>query len=145
MFTKEQITEAKKCKTVEELIAHSKEAGHELKEEKAKALFAQMHPNNSEVSDDELENVSGGCNEETPWQCREYRHLEGKNFNASDCTTCSRYVLHRLKLHAIFEWGCDDNSDEIWDDYDTVYENSPDITNYDSNYWYHYFVNHNWA
>lgn len=54
MLTKEQITKEKKFQSAEELLAYAKETGHGLTEEKAKALFAQLHPNNSEVSDDEL-------------------------------------------------------------------------------------------
>lgn len=145
MFTNEQITEAKKCNTVDELIAYAKKAGHELKDEKANALFAQMHPSNGEVADDELENVSGGCNEETPWQCPSYSHMDGRANNANDCTTCNSYVLHQMKGKAVFEWGCRHNEDEIWDDYRIVLENAPDITNYDNHYWYHYFVDHGWA
>lgn len=97
MLTKEQITKEKKFQSAEELLAYAKETGHGLTEEKAKALFAQLHPNNREVSDDELENVSGGCNEETPWQCPDYCHLEGKSYNPSDCTTCSEYILRQYR------------------------------------------------
>ncbi len=67
MYTEEQIKKAKEFKTVEEMLAGAKENGISLTEEKAKELFVQLHPTNSEVSDDELENVSGGaCNSEVP-------------------------------------------------------------------------------
>lgn len=44
-------------------------------------------------------NVAGaGCNEENPWQCSDYDHLEGKPYNANDCTTCNQYILRQAKL-----------------------------------------------
>ena len=60
MMNEEMITKAKEAKSVEELIALAKENGVELDEESAKAYFEQLHPKTGEVSDDELENVSGG-------------------------------------------------------------------------------------
>ena len=56
-FTPEQFA---KAKSVEELIALAKENGLELAEEEAKKYFAELHKE-GELSDDELNNVSGGC------------------------------------------------------------------------------------
>ena len=60
-FTPELIEKAKSAKTPEELLALAKENGVELTEESAKAYFEQLNPKTGEVSDDELNNVAGGC------------------------------------------------------------------------------------
>lgn len=59
-FTKEQLTKAKQAKSVEELLTLAKENGMELTEEEAAKHFAEWHKE-GELSDDELNNVSGGC------------------------------------------------------------------------------------
>ena len=58
-LTPELIAKAKAAKSAEELLALAKENGLELTEEEAKTCFEQLHAN-AEVSDDELEAVSGG-------------------------------------------------------------------------------------
>ena len=50
----------KVIKTPEELIALAKENGTEMTEESAEAYYNLLHPQNGEVSDDELDNVAGG-------------------------------------------------------------------------------------
>ena len=63
-FTLEQLTKAKAAKNAEELLALAKENGMELTEEEAAKYFADLHKE-GELSDDELDNVSGGgCGEE---------------------------------------------------------------------------------
>lgn len=56
----ELIEKAKQAKSAEELLAIAKENGIEATEEEAKQYFAQMHPITGELSDNELDNVSGG-------------------------------------------------------------------------------------
>ena len=58
-LTPELIAKAKAAKNTEELLELAKENGVELSEEEAKTCFEQLHAN-VEVSDDELEAVSGG-------------------------------------------------------------------------------------
>ena len=58
-LTPELIAKAKAATSAEELLKLAKENGVELSEEEAKTCFEQLHAN-SEVSDDELEAVSGG-------------------------------------------------------------------------------------
>ena len=58
-LTPELIAKAKAATSAEELLALAKENGVELSEEEAKTCFEQLHAN-AEVSDDELEAVSGG-------------------------------------------------------------------------------------
>lgn len=59
-MTHEMIEKAKQAKTTEELLVLAKENGMEMTEEEAKAYFEQLHPTTGELSDDELDNVSGG-------------------------------------------------------------------------------------
>lgn len=60
-LNKELLAKAKEAKTPEELLALAKENGAELTEESAKAYFDRLHPQTGELSDSELDNVSGGC------------------------------------------------------------------------------------
>ena len=59
-LTKELVAKAKEAKTPEELMALAKENGVELTEESAAAYFDRLHPQTGELSDSELDNVSGG-------------------------------------------------------------------------------------
>ena len=59
-LNKELLAKAKNAKTPEELIALAKENGTEMTEESAEAYCNLLHPQNGEVSDDELDNVAGG-------------------------------------------------------------------------------------
>ena len=59
-LTPELIEKAKTAKSPEELIALAKENGTEMTEERAKKCFEHLHSEGSELSDDELDNVSGG-------------------------------------------------------------------------------------
>ena len=59
MTNEEMLLKAKEAKSAEELLAIAKENGLELTEESAKAYYEQLHKT-GEVSDDELDNVSGG-------------------------------------------------------------------------------------
>ena len=60
-MSKELITKAKEAKNPEELMALAKENGIELTEESAAAYFDRLNPKAGELSDSELDNVSGGC------------------------------------------------------------------------------------
>ena len=60
-LTKELVAKAKEAKTSEGLMALAKENGIGLTEEEAKAYFDRLHPQTGELSDSELDNVSGGC------------------------------------------------------------------------------------
>ena len=59
-FNQELLEKAKQTKSAEELLALAKENGVEMNEEQANAYFAQLHKASGEISDDELNNVSGG-------------------------------------------------------------------------------------
>ena len=59
-LNKELLAKAKEAKTPEELLTLAKENGMELTEAEAKTYFDLLHPQTGELSDDELDNVSGG-------------------------------------------------------------------------------------
>ncbi len=58
---KELLAKAKQAKTPEELMALAQENGMEMTEETAKTLFAKLNRKSGEISDEELDNVSGGA------------------------------------------------------------------------------------
>ena len=60
-LTKELVAKAKEAKTSEELMALAKESGIDMTEESAALAFEQLNSKTSELSDSELDNVSGGC------------------------------------------------------------------------------------
>ncbi len=59
-FTAEQIRTAKKAKTAEELMEFAKENGMKLTEDEARSFISRWHRTGA-LSDEELNNVSGGC------------------------------------------------------------------------------------
>ena len=75
MKNTELIEKAKQTKSLEELIAAAKQAGIELTDEKAKEVFEKTHPKTGALSDDELDDVAGGCDTEESintvfkWEC----------------------------------------------------------------------------
>ena len=64
-ISKELIEKAKTAKSAEELLEMAKAENIELTEEEAAQAFAKMNKN-GELSDEELDNVSGGCKGRTP-------------------------------------------------------------------------------
>ena len=59
-ISKELLKEAKTAKTAEELLAMAKAEKIELTEEEAAKAFEELNKN-GELSDEELDNVAGGC------------------------------------------------------------------------------------
>lgn len=68
-LTKELIEKAKTAKTAEELLEMAKSENIELTEEQAAKALTQLNKN-GELSDEELDNVAGGCDEfkQTKWK-----------------------------------------------------------------------------
>lgn len=64
-ISKELLEKAKQAKTAEELLAMAKAENIELTEEKAAKAYAELHKA-GELSDEELDNVTGGCGGRTP-------------------------------------------------------------------------------
>ena len=69
-ITPELIEQAKRAESVESLLALAKENGIVLTAERAGKLFSEWHTT-KELSDDELDNVAGGCgdDDDTPRAC----------------------------------------------------------------------------
>ena len=65
-ISKELFEKAKQAKTAEELLAMAKAENIELSAEQAAKAFAELNKT-GEVSDEELDNVSGGCGDEIQW------------------------------------------------------------------------------
>ena len=64
-LTKEQVTKAMTCKTVEELMELAKSEGVEMTREEADAYMAEME--DIELDSESLKNVAGGyCHRTTP-------------------------------------------------------------------------------
>ena len=95
-LSEELIAKAKGTKTPEELAALAKESSIDLTEEEAKAYFEQLHPKTGELSDEELDNVSGGacygrddCLMTTiAYGCRYYEPATTKNGVNGTCGAC---------------------------------------------------------
>ena len=60
-MNKELLAKAKEMKTPDELMSLAKENGIELTEESATSYFDRLNPKTGELSDGELDNISGGC------------------------------------------------------------------------------------
>ena len=67
-ITPELIEQAKKAESVTALLALAKENGIDLTAERAEKLFSEWHTT-KELSDDELNSVSGGCGSSEPIAC----------------------------------------------------------------------------
>ena len=59
-YSKELIEKAKTAKSAEELLAMAKAENIELSAEEAEKAFAELNKT-GELSDEELNNVAGGC------------------------------------------------------------------------------------
>lgn len=83
----ELIENAKKCSSVEELLAIAEKNGMKLTEEEAKAYFDRLHLQTGELSDNELDNVSGGCGGGTKIAARRTVTAVGRRLNWR-CPAC---------------------------------------------------------
>ena len=96
-LTPELLEKAKAAKTPEELLTFAKENGAQLTAEEANTYFAKLNKN-GEISDDELDSVSGGgCRAKdgrlvvtTTYWCRFFIEKErGISQICSHCKFCS--------------------------------------------------------
>ena len=65
-ISKELLEKAKTAKSAEELLAMAKAENIEMTAEEANKVYAELHKT-GELSDEELDNVSGGCGDEIQW------------------------------------------------------------------------------
>lgn len=124
-LSEELIAKAKGTKTPEELAALAKESSIDLTEEKAKAYFEQLHPKTGELSDDELDNVAGGChnggrlvvsamNYCDEWRCKDDGSMSYLNVLFVECNTCHRQAFCYSCSYCTYEkglWLCNRKSE----------------------------------
>lgn len=99
-FTPEQIEMARTAKSPEELLYLAKESGVELSEEQANTYFEQLNKS-GEMSDNELNNVSGGaCGPPLPPNCVDANHSCDKWV----CEHCGKPkdAVSRIHFHNTF-------------------------------------------
>ena len=90
-ISKELLEKAKAAKSAEELLALAKNEGIELTAEQAAKAFAELNKT-GELSDEELDNVAGGCDEfkETKWK-----------YNIGDCVIIKEQVYSKSDFTAV--------------------------------------------
>ena len=117
-FTPELIEKAKEAKNPDELMSLAKENGIELTGEDANTYFEQLNPKTGELSDDELDNVSGGgchtkdgrlvvsalnlCGE---WRCKDDGSMCYVNVMFVECNTCHRQAYCNSCHYCTYEKG----------------------------------------
>ena len=130
-YSKELIEKAKTAKTAEELLAMAKAENIELTEEQAAKAFAELNKS-GELSDEELDNVAGGCGGE---EITEPKYKEGDLVWISGgfaCYTCGRYrafkvtEVHRSPVGKhTYSVACPDCGEKWWNA--NVEEDSVDL------------------
>ena len=90
-ISKELLEKAKTAKTAEELLELAKAENIELTAEQAKEYFATIHAS-GELSDEELDNVAGGCDgfKPTKWK-----------YNVGDCVIIKEQVYSKSDFTAV--------------------------------------------
>lgn len=88
----ELIIKAKNAQSAEELLALAKENDVEMTEESAAAYFAQLNPTIGELSDDELDNVSGGCGKKKPKPITYYNRYQNGTPVKAGQFACGMYI-----------------------------------------------------
>ena len=130
-LTKELIEKAKTANTAEELLEMAKAENIELSAEEAESAFTKLHKT-GELSDEELDNVAGGCGGE---EITEPKYKEGDLVWISGgfaCYTCGRYrafkvtEVHRSPVGKhTYSVACPDCGEKWWNA--TVEEDSIDL------------------
>ena len=87
-FSPELIDKAKQAASAVELMDVAKESGMELTKDEAAAYYAQLNPTEGELSDDELDNVSGGSCGSIEINGQNYRQIDQSELH--QC--CDRYI-----------------------------------------------------
>ena len=90
-ISKELLEKAKTAKTAEELLELAKAENIELTAEQAKEYFATIHAS-GELSDEELDNVAGGCDEFKPTKWK---------YNVGDCVIIKEQVYSKSDFTAV--------------------------------------------
>ncbi len=103
-ISSELIAKAKQAKSAEELIALAKQSGTELTEEGAKIYFDQLHKG-GELSDEELDNVTGGCGDDEPTDRRRKVSPTDCDCKYYACGICEQSATH-CGCRAVHEATC---------------------------------------
>ena len=90
-ISKELLEKAKQTKTAEELIEMAKAENIALTEEEAAKAFEELNKN-GELSDEELDNVAGGCDEFKPTKWK---------YNVGDCVIIKEQVYSKSDFTAV--------------------------------------------
>ncbi|MCD8105469.1 MAG: Nif11 family protein [Lachnospiraceae bacterium] len=103
IFTEELMHKARECKSPEEIIALAKENGVDITEAQAEEYFKMLSPVNGELADEELDNVSGGCETVTVKAVDEKGNIYSLNYlrvetytvcftgyNSGTCSSCDK-------------------------------------------------------
>lgn len=90
-ISKELIEKAKTAKSAEELLEMAKAENIELTEEEAAKAFEELNKN-GELSDEELDNVAGGCDEFKPTKWK---------YNVGDCVIIKEQVYSKSDFTAV--------------------------------------------
>ena len=133
-ISKELLEKAKTAKSAEELLAMAKAENIEMTAEEAAKYFAELHKT-GELSDEELDNVAGGCGgEEIP----EPKYKEGDLVWISGgfaCHTCGLYrafkvtEVHRSPVGKhTYSVACPECGEKRWNT--NVEEDSVDLLSY---------------
>ncbi len=92
----ELLEKAKTAKTAEELLEMAKAEGIQITLEEAEKYFSKMHKT-GELSDDELDNVAGGCGENEKYKFNVYDEVkytyQGKTYKG--------VVFSRSKMNGV--------------------------------------------
>ena len=116
-FNKELLIKAKAAKSVEELVAVAGECGLTVTVEQAKVYFDQFHSEDAELSDEELDNVSGGSecvggrtySDDWPYylittmfnSCSNFQLDTNHDFNVKWCSQCESGCLENGVLYCL--------------------------------------------
>ena len=92
-FTPELVEKAKAAQTAEELLELAKAAGVEITPAEAATYFAQLNPKTGELSDDDLDAVSGGACE----GYEERKQLGTKTILVTSGQTCGKCGTNKGK------------------------------------------------
>ncbi len=114
-MNKKLLVKAKEAKSAEELMALAKENGVEMTEESANAYLDLLHPETDELSEEELNNVSGGgckkgdetvvsalhsCSKWRCWSCGEKYRKSAIGKWCSKCgelAVCSQCIFNKYE------------------------------------------------
>lgn len=75
-----QLEKAKTAKSVRELSIMAHKEGVTLSDPQAERLFAELHPGDRELSDSELNNVTGGCGETEAERQKKYLRVKANGY-----------------------------------------------------------------